>query len=159
MKYFLINFFILCCFANAFCQQQKKTIEQKAHDRKINLEDFTATNNNQFKIKVFTVDKKAIVNKTHHWFIQLLTPDDQFVNYGNVELTGYLKDDPNIDFYFMQPVMKLCSEGKYIVGFAKVKHAGTYVLNIKIENFGVHDTATAEITIPEQIKESEEVMK
>lgn len=89
----------------------------------------------------------------------MLTSDDQFVNYANVSLEGHLKDDPSIEFNFMEPVMKLCSEGKYIIGFTKVKHAGSYVLQINIENFGVHDTVKVEIIIPEVMEESDEVRK
>jgi len=48
----------------------------------------------------------------------------------------------------MSPLNKLCSDGKYIVGFVKVKSAGVYALNIAIDNFGKKDTIEIEIDIP-----------
>lgn len=35
----------------------------------------------------------------------------------------------------MGPVFKLCSGGKYIIGFVKVKESGVWVLNASIDNF------------------------
>ena len=51
----------------------------------------------------------------------------------------------------MDPVFKLCSEGKYIVGFVKVKHSGVWVLDFVIDNFGEMDSITSEIEIGELI--------
>jgi len=150
MKYFITLFYLFLFAISAYCQQQNETLEQKAHNKKIKLEEFSPTDQAKFKIKVFTVDKKAVVNKTHHWFVQLLSSEDTFLNYADVELKGYFKTDPDIDFHFMNPVMKLCSEGKYIVGFTKVKHAGIYVLHFKIDNFGEQDKVMVEIEIPEK---------
>ncbi len=51
----------------------------------------------------------------------------------------------------MEPVFKLCSEGKYIVGFVKVKHSGVWILDFVIDNFGEMDSITSEIEIGELI--------
>ena len=154
MKYFItICIFFFVCLGNTY-SQKKESIEQKAHNKKIKIEEFTLTENAKFKIKVFTVGKKSMVNKTHHWFVQLLSLENTFLNYADVEVKGHLKSDPNIPFKFMNPVMKLCSEGKYIIGFTKVKQAGIYELQIEIENDGEQDKAMIEIEIPEKMDES-----
>ena len=52
----------------------------------------------------------------------------------------------------MNPVFKLCSEGKYIIGFVKVKNNGTWVLNATIDDFGKKDSFTYEIKIGEEVQ-------
>lgn len=144
-------FFVLCC--NISWSQQSNNIVQIAHNMKWELEDFTPSSKKKYKTNVFTVTSKSQTNKTHHWFLQLLTADNHFVNYGNVTLKGYLKDDPSIAFRYMGMVENLCTEGKYLIGFVKVKEAGTYVLDIEIDNFGEKDRTTVEINIPSEVKE------
>lgn len=128
----------------------KKTIVQQAHDKQLLLENFENTKQNNYKVKVFTVDERAMNNQVHHWFVQVLETNDLFVNFGNIKLSGYLKRDKQIKFNYMNPVTRMCNEGKYVVGFVNVKHPGIYVLNIEINNFGIIDTITTEIEIPEE---------
>ena len=129
---------------------KKKNVLQKAHERKIDTCDFLPTDKGQFLSKVFSVDDTR-TNRTHHWFFQLLDLDGEPINYARVKVSGYLKNDPSIKFRFMEPVFKLCSEGKYIVGFVKVKHSGVWVLDFVIDNFGEMDSITSEIEIGELI--------
>ena len=149
MKFLILVFFFLeisCMLGQT--STKNKTVTQQAHEKKIHLKKFKLSNHEQFKVKVFTVDKKAQVNRTHHWFIQLLSADNQYVNFAKINVDGHLKDNPDIKFNYMSPLNKLCSDGKYIVGFVKVKSAGVYALNIAIDNFGKKDTIEIEIDIP-----------
>lgn len=151
---FIIFSFILFSFSatDVLCQIQhqqggKNKVLQKAHDRKISKEEFSATQNEQFLVKIYTVDEKAKIGKTHHWFFKLADLNQQPLNYAKIELEGFLKDDPTVKFNYMNPVNPLCSEGKYIIGFVKVQHKGPWVLEASIENFGKTDEITCEITI------------
>ena len=130
--------------------QKKKTVLDLAHDRKIKEKEFTKTDLNLFNVKIYSVDKVAI-NKTHHWFLKLADLEGNPINYAEVDLDGYLKADPSIKFNYLDPLFKLCSEGKYIIGFVKVKNSGTWVLNTTIDNFGTKDTFTYEIEIGEVV--------
>lgn len=132
--------------------QKKKTVLEKAHDRKIEENEFVETDKALFLTKVYSVDEVSI-NKTHHWFLKLISLNKEPVNYADVEVTGYFKDDPTIKFKYMNPVFKLCSEGKYIIGFVKVKNSGTWVLDIVIDNFGKRDTLSYEIEIGEKVEQ------
>ena len=126
---------------------KKPTIVQQAHLTKLHLEDFKNSKENKFKASVFSVEKTQ-VNTSHHWFLQLLTAENRYVNFGKARLVkGHLKADATIPFKFMNPIVSLCNEGKYVIGFVNVSKAGVYTLEIEIENFGVKDSISLEITI------------
>lgn len=127
---------------------KKKTVLEKAHDRKVQQEEFVKTDQKLFNIRIYSVNKVAI-NRQHHWFLKVADLEGHPINYANVKLTGHLKNNPAIKFNYMGPVFKLCSEGKYIIGFVKVKDSGTWILNATIDNFGQKDSFTYEIEIGE----------
>lgn len=148
-KILTISLFLIC-FQLTYGQDtipQKNNLVQEAHYKKLKLEDFKISNKSHFKVSAFSVEK-TLVNNTHHWFLQVLTDENNYVNYGKVNLLkGYLKDDATIKFKFMKPIVSLCNEGKYIIGFVNVKTAGVYKLLLEIENFGVIDKINVELTI------------
>ena len=128
--------------------KKKKTSVQLAHDNKGKEAEFTATDKGDFKVKLFSIDPPKI-NKTHHWFLQIIDENNSFVNFCNVTVSGYHKDDKNKKFNYFDQVTKLCSEGKYVIGFVKVKDIGMWVLDISIDNFGEKDTLTLEKLVTE----------
>ena len=153
IKYSLL--FLLILSASTLIGQSNlgkpKTILDKAHDRKISTEEFAKSDEQLFQYKIYTVDK-AVINKTHHWFIKLADLEGKPLNFSRVDLTkAYLKTDPKVKFTYGNAVFPLCSEGKYIIGFVKVKHSGTWVLEMAIDNFGKKDTLTYEIFIPAEL--------
>ena len=154
-KHFLLLLFLcsLTLVQTGWSQNgsEKKTVLALAHDKKIKTDEFVKTDLKLFNAKVFSV-AEASANKTHHWFLQLLDLDEQPINYAEVEVSGYFKEDPSIKFKYMNPVFKLCSEGKYIIGFVKVKNNGTWVLNATIDDFGKKDSFTYEIKIGEEVQ-------
>ncbi len=145
--FFLFLFFIPKGWTQS-THQKKKTVVQLAHDKKGKEAEFTATHKGNFKVKLFSIAPPKI-NKTHHWFLQIIDDNSAFVNFGNVTVTGYHKNDKNKKFNYFNPVTKLCSEGKYVIGFVKVKDTGTWVLHITIDNFGKKDTITLEKLVSE----------
>ncbi len=127
--------------------KHKNKVLQKAHDKKIKTHEFVKTDDNHFNVSIYTVDEKAVTGKTHHWFFKLADEKEAPLNYAKIKLTGYLKADPSIKFNYMNPVFPLCSEGKYIIGFVKVKQSGIWVLEASVDNFGKKDMITYEIEI------------
>ncbi len=130
--------------------KSKKTVFQKAHDRKIVEEEFRKTDAKKFQVKVYTVDDKAVTGRTHHWFLKLADNDGKPLNFARTKLDGYLKSDPKVKFNYDGVVFSLCSEGKYIIGFVKVQHSGIWVLEASIDNFGKKDTFEWEIEIKDK---------
>ncbi|MEM9921030.1 MAG: hypothetical protein AAF990_23215 [Bacteroidota bacterium] len=128
----------------------KKNVVQKAHDRKVQVEEFINTDKSIFKAMIYTVDKRAVVGRTHHWFFKLADQNGQALNYANIQVKGYLKADPKIKFTYQGGVFPMCNEGKYIIGFVKVHQSGTWVLEATIDNFGATDQLVYEIEIPDQ---------
>lgn len=127
--------------------EEKRTVVQKAHYKQWNLKDFTNSDNENFKVKLYTVED-ALTNTSHHWFLQVLTNENNYVNYGKITLTkGYLTNNQNIEFKFMNPIFSLCNEGKFIIGFVNVDKPGKYTINLEIENFGKKDTIELELQI------------
>ena len=153
-KYVLFLFFTLILVQPSWSQSssKKKSVLELAHDKKIKTDEFVKTDLKLFNAKVYSVDRVAI-NRAHHWFLKLTDLEGVPINYANVKLKGYFKDDPSIKFSYRNPVFKLCSEGKYIIGFVKVKNSGTWVLNISIDDFGKKDTLTYEIEIGEVVEQ------
>lgn len=155
MKQILLFFFVFSVSIPLFAQtnrQKEQTIAQKAHDKQLLVSDFVPTKNQKFKLKTFNIEEPKI-NKKHHWFLQLLTPNNEFVNYATIEVKGHLKNNPSIHFKYIGSVMRMCTEGKYIIGFVKVDQPGTYVLKVNIANFGVSDETSVEINIPNRLYE------
>ena len=62
-------------------------------------------------------------------------------------MTGHLKSDPSIPFSYINPVFSLCDEGKYVIGFVRVREEGPWILNAKVKNKEQEDTFTYEIVI------------
>lgn len=146
---FLIVLFTPFNLSGQYIKENNSLLE-KAHETKINLEEFTVSENKLFKIKIFSVGDRAMVNRTHHWFLQVLDAENNFVNFANIKVSGSLSGQSEIDFNFMDPVNKLCTEGKYIIGFVKVKEAGVYQLRVEINNLeGQRDIGSYEIEIPD----------
>ncbi len=147
---------VLCCVCfipeGKSQYYQRKTVLDRAHDRKIKTEEFVTTNKKQFYAKVYSVDKVA-THRTHHWFLKLADLEGNPLNYAEVTLKGYYKNDPSIAFTYGKTVFNLCSEGKYIIGFVKVKHAGTWVLEASIKNGQKRDTLIYEIEIGDASKQ------
>lgn len=131
-----------------------RSVLTEAHDRQFSNEEFLKTTNKAFLFKIYTIEN-AIINKTHHWFFQLTSINNEPLNFATITLSGYLKDDPSISFTYGNAVFPLCTDGKYIIGFVKVKQAGTWVLQATIDNFGENDRLTYEIEIEEKIRGSE----
>jgi len=155
LKLTLIFFIVTAMTSLSYAQNdnsKKKTVFEKAHDRKVTTEEFVLTDNEVFKIKIYNIEK-AEVNRTHHWFLKLADLDEQPLNFARVKLTGYLKSDPETKFNYMG-MNRLCKEGKYLIGFVKVKQSGTWILEASVDNFGITDTFRYEIAIPDQRKES-----
>jgi len=153
MRLIIVLFGILLTVTQVVGQEKteyssKNPILQKAHDRKIKAEEFSKTNKEHFLVKIYTTDKKAKVGKTHHWFFKLADTGMKPLNYAKIKVTGYLKSDPSVKFNYMEPVFPMCSEGKYIIGFAKVEHTGPWVLEASVQNFGTTDEITYEIELP-----------
>ncbi len=144
---FLFLFFVPTIWAQT-TYQKKKTSVQLAHDNKGKEAEFTATDKGNFKVKLFSTAPPKI-NKTHHWFLQIIDENSAFVNFGNVTVNGYHKNDKNKKFNYFNQVTKLCSEGKYVIGFVKVKDVGSWVLDITIDNFGKKDSITLEKLVTE----------
>ena len=148
-KPFFLLLVLYCCFlpeGKSQTYHQKKTVLDLAHDRKFKTDEYVTTHKKRFYAKVYSVDKVSI-NRTHHWFLKLVDLKGNPINYADVEVKGYYKDDPSIAFSYRQPIFKLCSEGKYIIGFVKVKQAGTWVLKVAIKNGALRDHLTYEIEI------------
>ncbi len=156
MKYLLFTFFVFVSMSSTLFAQdvsaKTKTVFEKAHDRKICSEEFVQTDNEVFKIKIYNIEK-AEVNRTHHWFLKLADLEEQPLNFARVKLHGYLKSDPNVKFNYMG-MNRLCTEGKYLIGFVKVKQSGVWVLEATVDNFGQSDSFTYEIEIPDNQQES-----
>lgn len=125
---------------------QKKHTLELAHDRKIKLEEYTFTDEKLFQVKAYTVSPPK-VNKSHHWFFKITSPNGEHINYAEVTLKGYFKNDPSIPFNYAGSIFKLCSEGKYVIGFVQVQQKGIWVLDFSIDNFGEEDTVSLEIVI------------
>ena len=139
---FLFLFFIPTIGAQS-SHQKKKTSVQLAHDNKGKQAEFTATHASNFKVKLFSIDPPQ-TNKVHHWFLQVIDENGAYVNFGKVKVTGYHKEDKTKKFNYFNHVTKLCSEGKYVIGFVKLKDSGMWVLDISIDDFGKKDTITLE---------------
>ncbi len=118
----------------------------KAHDKKFTSHELSKTKEELFQYSIYNI-KNALTDKTHHWFLQLTTLDNEPLNFANISLEGHLKADPSVKFKYGNAVFPLCTEGKYIIGFVKVQQAGTWVLQAHIDNFGVQDQITHEIEI------------
>lgn len=125
----------------------RQDVLQRAHNKTIDTEELQATDTGRFKFSIYTVDEKAMVGKTHHWFFKLSDSEGEPLNYARVELTGYLKSDPTVAFNYHGSLISLCSEGRYIIGFVKVQQSGPWVLEAVVNNFGTQDTFTYEIEI------------
>jgi len=119
--------------------QETKTELRLAHEKQIPAADFTPTDQQLFRVKVFPI-KKVRLHKRHHWFLKIETPDGEPVNYANIEFEGYLKEDPSVELSYYAPIFPLCSQGKYIIGRAKFTAAAEWVLHLSIEDKGAIDT-------------------
>ena len=120
---------------------------QKAHDQKVFNQEVIVSSAGLFHIHIYTTDKKAVVGKTHHWFIKLTDPKGYPLNFANITLSGYLKSNPATKFNYQHPVFPLCTEGKYIIGFVKTQQPGTWLIEATVNNFDHSDQFTSEITI------------
>jgi len=118
----------------------------KAHDKKFTTHELSKTQDELFQYTIYNIEK-AQINKTHHWFLQLVSLENEPLNFATITLEGYLKSDPSVKFKYGNAVFPLCTEGKYIIGFVKVQQAGTWVLQAHINNFGIEDQITHEIEI------------
>jgi len=102
MKSIIALFFLIIFSLNtqtSFAQTtKKKTVKQKAHDKKNNKEEFILSNEEEFQVNVYTVDEKSMTQSTHHWFLELRDKKGKPINYAKVKLSGYLKADPKIEF-------------------------------------------------------------
>lgn len=129
----------------------KKTVKQKAHDKKNAKEEFVLSSDEKFQVSIYTVDEKSMTQRTHHWFVELRDKKGKPLNFAKINLSGYLKDDPKIKFNYINPVFSLCNEGKYVIGFVRVDECGPWVLEAKVESKDIKDTFTWEINIDEKI--------
>jgi hypothetical protein len=140
-------FFFNCIIAiGQNSSSNKKTVLTSAHEQKAKLEEFTKTDKQLFKVKLYAVDN-PVINKTQHWFVQVMDNNNNDVNYGKVHVEGYLKNDKNIKLNYIAPAFAMCNQGKYVIGFVKVKQAGTWVLKIAIESADIKDTVTLEMNV------------
>jgi len=147
-KLFFLSLFFLGCQLLQAQAIKKETVLDKAHNRKFISKEFSKTDNHNFQYAIYNIEN-AITNKTHHWFLKLASPKNEPLNFATITLNGYLKSNPSIPFNYGDTVFPLCTEGKYIIGFVKVKQAGTWVLEATVNNFGSKDHLTFEIEIEE----------
>jgi len=149
-------FFLLVCFLQSpnwglgQSTSNGSTLKDKAHKKELSEDAFMATNDNHFLVSVYTNEEKAFTNKVHHWFLDIKDTNGSSLNYAKIKLKGYLKANPDIKFKYMAPVIALCNEGKYVIGFVHVSQTGPWVLEVDINNKSTKDAFTHEITIPER---------
>ena len=128
----------------------KKTVKQKAHDKKTAEDEFSLTEDEKFQFNVYTVDEKSMTDRTHHWFIEVKDMAGKPLNYAKINLSGYLKSDPNVKFNYVNPVFSLCNEGKYVIGFVRVNRTGPWVLEAELKSKDIKDNFICEINIKEK---------
>ncbi len=148
--FLIVPLFYLVCnigFAQDL-NSSNKNVVQKAHDKSFFKEDFTLSDNGRFYVKLFSVDTPK-TNKLHHWFLQIFNKNEEAVNFGKVELTGFHAVEKSKKFNYINQVNNLCSQGKYVIGFIKLQKSGTWVLDLKIEEFGKKDTVTLKMEVVE----------
>jgi len=150
MKFLFLLCFIFFGYSLTYAQSstEQKNEVQLAHDLKGKKEEFTPTKNGHFQAKLYTIEKPT-ANKTHHWFLQLIDKEDQFINIGNISLDAYHESDKNLKLNYIAPVFAMCNEGKYIIGFVNEEKTGKWILDIAIDNFNLSDTITLEIEVAE----------
>lgn len=152
LKIFL--FLILAIPSPLYLRSQTKpnrTEVQQAHDLKGKVEEFSKSENGIFQAKVYTV-KTPLTNKTHHWFVQVIDQNMEFVNYGNVSLNAYHEQDKNRKLNYMAPVFPMCQEGKYVVGFINEKMDGNWILELDITQHGKNDKITLQMELAENLE-------
>jgi len=152
MQLRIISIFFCLFFFNNFLLFGQKAVSKtqaeldKAHDKKFTTHELFKTQDELFQYTIYNIEK-AQINKTHHWFLQLVSLENEPLNFATITLEGHLKSDPSVKFKYGNAVFPLCTEGKYIIGFVKVQQAGIWVLQAHINNFGVQDQITHEIEI------------
>jgi hypothetical protein len=143
---FLLFFFNTLIAIGQNSPSNKKNVLTSAHEQKAKLEEFTKTEKQLFSVKLYAIDN-PIINKTQHWFVQVMDKNNHEVNYGKVNVEGYLKNDKNVKLNYSAPVFAMCNQGKYVIGFVKVKQTGTWVLKITIESVDSKDIVTLEMNV------------
>lgn len=141
---------VLLLTLTSLSAQTRGKVLQKAHDNKIAAEQFIPTDTDVFRVNVYTVDEKSMTGRTHHWFLDLRDPGGKPLNYAKVKMSGYLKSDPSVKFSYVNPVFSMCNEGKYVIGFVRVRESGPWVLEFNISDKGKEDTFTQEIVVKEE---------
>ena len=143
----IVVFIVLCSNARGQNSAVKRNIVILAHEQRAQLKEFTKTKNESFYVKLYTVETPSI-NKTQHWFLQILDKNTNYLNYNvAVALDGYLKNNPTIKFNYMGPVVTMCDEGKFVIGFVKVKQQGIWTLNVNVKNGDIEDTVSLNIMV------------
>jgi hypothetical protein len=154
MKLYCIVFSLFFCIVstaiNAQTSSSKNTLNL-AHERIGKLEEFHKTQNQQFKVKLYSIDK-PISNKKQHWFLQILDKNNNDVNYGKIQINAYLKSNNTIKLNYIAPAFAMCNQGKYVIGFVKAQNAGIWVLDITIENNDTKDVISLEMNVESDVK-------
>ena len=109
-------------------------------------EGFIATDNKLFRVKIYTLSE-ARAGEINHWFFRLLDKDGKELNHAQINLSGYLKTNPNITLNHAGKIMPLGSDGKYIIKSVEVGEKGIWILKANIINMGKQDTITYEIEV------------
>lgn len=158
MNDYILSLFLLLFFAiattSSFAQanEDKRTEVEKAHDDKGKSTEFSPSNHQVYKVKLYAV-KPPTVNQIHHWFLHVLDANGLPVDYATIGMDAYHKDKKELKLSYMGPITYLCGEGKYVIGFVNVQRPGTWVLDLKIQNVeGKMDTISLEMEVAESIK-------
>lgn len=134
----------------AYSQTKGKTLKDKAHQKDLKEEDFFASDDEKFRVSVYTTEEKSYLGRTHHWFFDLTDTEGKPLNYAKVQLKGHLKSDPSVKFNYIDPVFSLCNEGKYVIGFVRVEQNGPWVLEATVRSKETEDTFSCEIVVADK---------
>ncbi len=151
----IYSLFIFILFSSSISAQvdsvnNNKTEIQLAHDSRGKIEDFMNSDNNIFKVRVYSI-KTPITNTVHHWFVQILNEKLEYINYGRLSIDAYHQSNKNSKLNYMNPVFAMCQEGKYVVSFINVKKSGTWIIDATIvDHYGISDTISLEMEVAEK---------
>jgi len=150
--FFLVFLFLLNSYPAVGQSKQSKTLRQ-AHQKQLDKDDFIKTDEQHFLVSVYTNKDKSFTKRTHHWFLDLKDIEGNPIDSANVKLKGYLKANPEVKFYYLGPVLSLCADGKYLIGFVNLNQTGPWILEMEIDDKSIKDAFTHEITIPKRTRE------
>lgn len=102
-------------------------------DNKVESRNLLKTNDQLFLANIYTISK-VISGRNQHWFLKLADHSGTPLNFARIKLSGYLRDDKEVQFNYSSPIVSLGKDGKYIIQSVQIPQSGTWVFKAIIDD-------------------------